>query len=78
MNHLNFKRRAELLLALTTALDAVVDKELDPSWGLIHVPQELGYLMAQAALQVIDVVVVTEQSMDEAGLLAVDENGVAI
>jgi hypothetical protein len=78
MNHLNFKQRAELLLALTAALDAVIDKEMSPSWGLIYIPQELGYLMAQAAIHVIDVVITTEQSMDEAELLVVDENGVAI
>lgn len=75
---MNQATRAKVLVALTTILDEFIDDEMHPSWGIAHIPQEFGYLMAVAALQVIDVVVATEQSMDEAGLLAVDENGVAI
>ena len=74
---MNQALRLKLMLALTTAMDELLDKEIDPSWGLIHIPQELGFLMAQAALLVVDVVLATEGSMDEEGLLAVDENGVA-
>lgn len=75
---MNQTLRLKLMLALTTAMDELLDKEIDPSWGLIHIPQELGFLMAQAALLVVDVVLATEGSMDEEGLLAVDENGVAL
>lgn len=71
---MNRTLRLKLMLALTTAMDELLDKEIDPSWGLIHIPQELGFLMAQAALLVVDVVLATEGSMDEEGLLAVDEN----
>jgi hypothetical protein len=75
---MNQTLRLKLMLALTTAMDELLGKEIDPSWGLIHIPQELGFLMAQAALLVVDVVLATEGSMDEEGLLAVDENGVAL
>lgn len=75
---MNQATRAKLLMTLTTAMDELLDKEIDPSWGLIHIPQELGFLMAQAALLVVDVVLATEGSMDEEGLLAVDENGVRV
>jgi len=74
---MNQTLRLKLLMALATAMDQIVDKELGPSCELIHIPQELGFLMAQAALLVVDVVLATEGSMDEEGLLAVDENGVA-
>lgn len=74
---MNQAARLKLLLALTTAMDEVLDGEIDPAWQIIHVPQELGHMMAVAAIHVIDVVMATEGSMDEEGLLAVDENGVA-
>lgn len=70
--------RLKLMLALTTAMDQLIDKELGPSCELIHVPQELGHWMAQAALNVVDVVIATEVSLDGEGLLAVDENGVRV
>lgn len=68
---MNQATRAKLLMTLTTAMDELLDKEIDPSWGLIHIPQELGFLMAQAALLVVDVVLATEGSMDEEGLLRI-------
>lgn len=75
---MNQTARMKLLLALTTAMDEALDKLIEPDWNMIHVPQELGFLMAQAALHIVDVVISTEASMETAGLLAVDENGVAI
>lgn len=67
--------RIKLLLALTAKMDELLVNELGPSCELIHVPQELGHWMAQAALNVVDVVIATEVSLDGEGLLAVDENG---
>lgn len=75
---MNQTARTKLLMALIAKMNEVIDDEADESWGMDHVPGELAYLMAQAALHVVDVVVATETSMDEAGLLMVDENGVAV
>lgn len=74
---MNQATRAKLLVALAAMLDELIDDKMDPSWGMVHVPQDLGFLMAQAALQVVDIVIATEVSLDGEGLLAVDENGVA-
>lgn len=73
---MNQTLRLKLMLALTTAMDQLIDEELGPNWEGVHVPQELGHWMAQAAMLVVDVVMSTEVSLDGEGLLAVDENGV--
>lgn len=66
---MNQAARLKLLLALTTAMDEVLDAEIDSEWNIIHVPQELGHMMAVAAIHVVDVVMATEESMDAAGLI---------
>jgi len=75
---MNQSVRFKLLSALTTKMDEALDETIDGTWGIIHVPQELGHLMALAALHVVDIVIATEDSLDADGLLAVDENGVAV
>lgn len=69
----NQSARLKLLLALTTAIDEVLDAEITTDWQIIHVPQELGHMMAQAAIHVIDVVIATEESMEVDGLIVSGE-----
>lgn len=71
---MNQSARLKLLLALTTAIDEVLDAEITTDWHIIHVPQDLGHMMAKAAIHVVDVVIATEESMHINGLIVGDQD----
>ena len=71
---MNQPARLKLLLALTTAIDEVLDAEITTDWQIIHVPQDLGHMMAKAAIHVVDVVIATEESMHIDGLIVGEQD----
>jgi hypothetical protein len=67
---MNQVKRLEVLLALTAQVETLLADEVDSEWP--YLPNNMAYLMANGAMQVLDVVVATEATYEADGLLVED------
>lgn len=75
---MNQVKRLEVLLALTAQVEKFLEDQVDTGeWP--YLPNNMAFLMANGAMQVLDVVVATEATYEADGLLVEDPAaGVAV